>query len=88
MYNSNDYAVKKGFTLALTYINLGMTSNASKKTKEAEEYFSKALAICKKDNRNKNLKVTVLNEFAWLYYDQKKYEESTNYAEQAKVLEK
>lgn len=86
--NSSDYSVKKDHTLALTYINLGMTSNASQKTKQAEEYFSKALAICKKDNRNKNLEVTVLNEFAWLYYDQKKYNESKNYAEQAEVLEK
>lgn len=86
--NSSDYSVKKDHTLALTYINLGMTSNVSQKTKEAEEYFSKALAICKKDNRNKNLEVIVLNEFAWLYYDQKKYNESKNYAEQAEVLEK
>jgi len=86
--NSSDYSVKKDHTLALAYINLGMTSNMSQKTKEAEEYFSKALAICKKGNRNKNLEVTVLNEFAWLYHDQKKYNESKSYAEQAEILEK
>lgn len=86
--HSSDYAIKKNHTLALTYINLGMTSNASQKTKEAEEYFRKAYDICKVDNRNKNLEVTVLNEFAWLYYDQKKYLESKNYANQAETLEK
>lgn len=86
--NSSDYAVKKNHTLALTYMNLGMTSNASKKTKEAEGYFSKALEICKRGNLNKNLEVTILNEFAWLYHDQNKYSESKDYAERAEALEK
>ena len=86
--NSKDYSIKKNHTLALTYINLGMTSNASQKTKEAEDYFLKALEICKKDDRNKNLEVTVLNEFGWLYHDQKKYAESVDHAKRAEALEK
>ncbi|AZA53968.1 helix-turn-helix domain-containing protein [Chryseobacterium sp. G0201] len=86
--SNKDFVNKKNHTLALTYINLGKTSNAKQNIKEAESFFSKALIICQKDDLNKNLEIIVFNEFAWLYYDQKKYNESKKYAKQAENLEK
>lgn len=88
--DNNDYINKKYLALTLAYINLGMTSNASHRIKDAEIYFSKALAICqnKKYNVNLDLEVKTLNEFAWLYYDQKNYDKATSYAEQAEQMEK
>lgn len=64
MDDSEDFLNKKYYNLTLAYINLGMTSNASKKVKDAEMYFFKALQICKnpKYNINKDLEITILNE--------------------------
>lgn len=88
--DSQAYLSKKYTTLTLAYINLGMTSSALHHIKDAEIYFSKAVGISqvKKYNVNKDMEVTVLNEFAWLYYDQKKYNKATHYAQQAEQLER
>ncbi|EJL75820.1 AraC family transcriptional regulator [Chryseobacterium populi] len=85
-----DFINKKHHTLALAYINLGMTSNALHHTRDAEMYFSKALDLCRSEKYTigKDLEVMVLNEFSWLYYDQKKYDKAISYAEQAERLEK
>ncbi len=84
------YTDKKYHTLALAYMNLGMTNVAKHRPKEAEMYFSKALKLCTDTQYkiNKDLEVAVLNEFAWLYYDQKKYTEAILYAKQAEQMEK
>ncbi|MGC5744432.1 tetratricopeptide repeat protein [Chryseobacterium sp. NFX27] len=88
--DSSDFSNKKNHSLILAYINLGKTSIAKHKAKDAEVFFSKALELCqnKAYKPNKNLEIATLNEFAWLYYDQKRYEESKRYAEQAEKLEK
>jgi len=85
-----DFSNKKNHSLILAYINLGKTSVAMQKTKDAESFFSKALELCqnKTYKSNKNLEIATLNEFAWLYYDQKRYRESKSYAEKAEKLEK
>ncbi|MDV7699303.1 tetratricopeptide repeat protein [Chryseobacterium soli] len=90
MDDSKEFLNKKYYTLALSYINLGKTSVATHHIKDAETYFSKALEISrnKKYLINKDLEITTLNEFAWLYHDQKHYEKATYYAEQAENLEK
>lgn len=88
--NSEDYLNKKYFTLALAYINLGKTSSQSQRFEDAENYFRKALEICrnKKYSINDNLKIAVLNEFAWLYYEQNNYADAVDFAEQAEISEK
>lgn len=88
--NNKEFNDQKKSGLALAYINLGKTSNALKKTKESENYFTKALEICTDKNYsgNKFLKVSVYNEFAWLYYDQKMYDKAIYYAEKGELLEK
>lgn len=85
-----DFINKKHHTLTLAYINLGMTSNALHNTRDAEMYFSRALDLCRNERYTigKDLEVTALNEFSWLYYDQKKYDKAISYAEQAEKLEK
>lgn len=90
MDENEDFLNKKYHNLTLAYINLGMLSNASKNVKDAEMYLFKALQICKnpKYNINKDLEITLLNEFAWLYYDQKKYERAISNAVEAEKLEK
>ncbi|MDP9956218.1 AraC-like DNA-binding protein [Epilithonimonas hungarica] len=81
---------RKYYILSHAYINLGKSSSATRHFKDAEIYFSKALGICKNKeyNVNKVLEITVLNEFAWLYHDQKKYDKAILYARQAEELEK
>ena len=88
--NDQEYLDRKNSTLALAYINLGKTSNALHQTKDSEIYFSKALEILQDKNYigNKFLEVSVYNEFAWLYYDQKKYPQSIMYAGKGEELEK
>jgi len=88
--DNKEFINKKHYILALSYINLGKTSVAMNHIKNAETYFSNALEICrsKKYIINKDLEITALNEFAWLYHDQKQYEKATYYAEQAENLEK
>ncbi|WP_153392304.1 tetratricopeptide repeat protein [Chryseobacterium vaccae] len=88
--NDKDFVSKKYHMLALVNINLGMTSVASGRINDAETYFGKALEICqnKQYNVSKNLEITVLNEYAWLYYDQKEYDKSVYYASRAEQFEK
>ncbi|MCQ9634250.1 tetratricopeptide repeat protein [Chryseobacterium sp. WG14] len=88
--DSKDFSNKKNHSLILAYINLGKTSIVMHKAKDAESFFSKALELCqnKTYRSNKNLEIATLNEFAWLYYDQKRYNESKLYAEKAEKLEK
>jgi YesN/AraC family two-component response regulator len=87
---SKDFISKKYHLLALSYMNLGMTSVASKRIHDAKGYFDKALKIAQNEHYgvSKNLEVTILNEYAWLYYDQKKYDQAVHYAEKAEQLEK
>ncbi|MEJ5105653.1 AraC family transcriptional regulator [Chryseobacterium sp. MYb328] len=88
--DDENFASKRYHILALSYINLGKTSVASHRLKDAEIYFSKALKIFqnKENTSDKNLEVTIYNEFAWFYYDQKKYDRSIQYAITAEKLEK
>lgn len=87
---NKDFINKKYFIITLCYINLGKTSVALQQAKDAELYFSRALEISenKKYIIGKDLKVTVPNEFAWLYYDQKKYDKAKSFAEKAEKIEK
>lgn len=88
--DDKDFVSKKYHMLALANINLGMTSVASGRINDAETYFGKALEICqnKPYNVSKNLEISVLNEYAWLYYDQKEYDKSVYYASRAEQFEK
>ncbi|MDP9959730.1 tetratricopeptide repeat protein [Chryseobacterium lathyri] len=88
--DSKDYTSKKYHLLALSYMNLGMTSVAASRINDAENYFEKALKICQNKSYSvpNNLEISVLNEYAWLYYDQKKYDQAVQYAEKAEQLEK
>lgn len=87
---SKDFINKKYHNLAMSYMNLGMLSVSVNRSKDAEMYLSKALKISqnKKYLVGKDLAVTILNEFSWLYYDQKKYNKAKSFAEQAETLEK
>ncbi|MBL1221024.1 tetratricopeptide repeat protein [Chryseobacterium sp. L7] len=88
--NSTEYISKKHHLLALSYMNLGMTSVASQRIKDAENYFRKALEIANNEQYKipKDLNITVLNEYAWLYYDQKQYNLAIQYAQKAEKSEK
>lgn len=88
--NSKDFIDKKYNTLALNYINLGMTNVVLQHAENAKTFFSKALDICqnKEYNINKDIETTLLNEFAWLYFDQKQYNKAIDFAKQAEQLEK
>lgn len=88
--DSKDFTSKKYHLLALSYMNLGMTSVASHRIKDAENHFNKALKIAQNENYDvsKEVEVTILNEYAWLYYDQKKYDQAVHYAGKAEQLEK
>lgn len=88
--NSKDFTSRKYHLLALSYMNLGMTSVASQRIKDAENYFRKALKIANNEQYNipKDLNITVLNEYAWLYYDQKQYNLAIQYAQKAEKSEK
>lgn len=88
--DSKDFMTKKYHLLALCYMNLGMTSIASQRINDAENYFDKALKIAQNEQYevSKNLEITILNEYAWLYYDQKKYDQAVHFAEKAEQLEK
>lgn len=90
MGNTKDFMDRKYHLLALCHMNLGMTSVASNRIKDAENYFGKALEIAQNKTYpvSKNLEVTILNEYAWLYHDQKKYSQAVYYAEKAEQLEK
>ncbi|MCT2563896.1 AraC family transcriptional regulator [Chryseobacterium herbae] len=88
--NTKDFMARKYHLLALSNMNLGMTSVASNRIKDAENYFGKALEIAQNKTYpvSKNLEVTILNEYAWLYHDQKKYSQAVYYAKKAEQLEK
>jgi len=90
MGNNKNFKSKKHFLLVLSYMNLGMTSVASKRINDAENYFEKALKIARNKDYKvpKNLECTILNEYAWLYYDQKKYDLAVQYGKKAEQLEK
>lgn len=85
-----DFQDKKYQTLAVAYMNLGMMNIALGNTKEAINKLSKALGICKyeKYHIHKDLEVSILNELAWTYYDQKNYDKAAHYAAQAEREEK
>lgn len=88
--DSKDFKSKKYHVLALSYINLGMSSIALNRIKDAENYFSKALETCQNKDYSvsKDLEVVTLNEYAWLYYNQEKYDKAIDYAGKAEQLEK
>lgn len=88
--NDKDFISKKYHLLALSSVNLGMTSVASGRIKDAEDYFHKALEISQNESYAipRNLNITILNEYAWLYYDQKKYDQAVQYAGKAEQFEK
>lgn len=85
-----EFQNKKSHLLAMSYINLAMTSAALNNFQESEDYLTKALNICrnKKYIVGKRTEILVLNEFAWLYHAQKKYEKVKEYAKQAEIIEK
>lgn len=86
--DSKDIERRKNSSLAFLYLNLGVTSNREKKTKEAKEYFHKALDICKKYNIIKDAPLIVHNEMSWLLYDEKEYDSCIAYAQKGIILEK
>ncbi|WP_426482942.1 tetratricopeptide repeat protein [Chryseobacterium sp. R2ACT005] len=88
--DNKDFQDKKYQTLAVAYMNLGMMNIALGNTKEAINKLSKALGICQdeKYHIHKDLKVSILNELAWTYYDQKNYDKAAHYAAQAEREEK
>ncbi|PWN69409.1 hypothetical protein C1631_015265 [Chryseobacterium phosphatilyticum] len=81
---------KKYYLISNVYTNLGMINVAKGYPKKAEEYFIKALEICRNKNYSINIQteILVLNEFAWLYFDQKNYDKAIQYAKEAAVMEK
>ncbi|WP_426482940.1 tetratricopeptide repeat protein [Chryseobacterium sp. R2ACT005] len=81
---------RKYYLISRAYMNLGMTSVAKGNLKQAEEHFTKALEICRNKNYSINIQteVLVLNEFAWLYFDQKNYDNAIQYAKEAAIMEK
>ncbi|UWX61825.1 helix-turn-helix domain-containing protein [Chryseobacterium oranimense] len=88
--DNKDFISRKYDILALSYINLGMTSVASHHIKDAENYFFKALEISQNPDYGvpKRINITILSEYAWLYYDQKKYAQAIEYAQKAEQSEK
>lgn len=88
--DSKDFINKKYNRLAFNYINMAMTNAALKNFGESEYYLTKALDICKNKEYliSKRTEILIFNEFAWLYYTQKKYDKSIEYGEQAEIMEK
>lgn len=88
--SSTDYQNKKYQNIALVYMNLGMTSVAKKNIKAAEKYLTKALNTCENKKYHINIRtyILILNEFAWLNYDQKKYDKAIEYALRAEKFER
>lgn len=88
--DNKDFLEKKYHIMAVAYMNLGMMNAALGNTEEAVSKLSKALEICqdKKYHIHKDLEVSILNEFAWMYYDQEKYDKAAYYADQAEKAEK
>jgi AraC-like DNA-binding protein len=90
MSADKNFVSKKYYLISNVYTNLGMMNVAKGYPKKAEEYFTKALEICRNKNYSINVQteILVLNEFAWLYFDQKNYDKAIQYAKEAAVMEK
>lgn len=90
MSADKNFVSKKYYLISNVYMNLGMMNVAKGYPKKAEEYFTKALEICRNKNYSINVQteILVLNEFAWLYFDQKNYDKAIKYAREAAVMEK
>ncbi|UTX49042.1 tetratricopeptide repeat protein [Chryseobacterium sp. MA9] len=90
MSADKNFVSKKYYLISNVYTNLGMMNVAKGYPKKAEEYFTKALEICRNKNYSINVQteILVLNEFAWLYFDQKNYDKAIQYAREAAVMEK
>lgn len=88
--NNENFTSRKQALLTLCYINLGMTSVACNRIKDAEKYFDHALKIAQNEKYEipKTLRVTILSEYAWMYYDQKKYDQAVYYGQKAENLER
>lgn len=88
--NDKAFVRKKYSILAISYMNIGMMNVALGRIDDALIYLSKALGICQneKDYIHGDLEVSILNELAWIYYEQKKYNDAAHYAEKAEKKEK
>ncbi|MGN7757901.1 helix-turn-helix domain-containing protein [Chryseobacterium sp. 22532] len=85
---NKNIAMRKNAQLSNIYVNLGATSSRQKKTEEAQNYFYKALAICKKYKFNNPVPLMAHTSIAKLFLSQKKYDSSMVYAQRGIVLEK
>lgn len=81
---------KKYSILGISYMNIGMMNVALGRIDDALIYLSKALGICQNEKYyiHGDLEVSILNELAWIYYEQKKYNDAILYAEKAEKKEK
>ncbi len=83
------FVEKKYALLAITYLNLGMMNVASGRIENALVYLKQALSICQNQKSLKgDLEVSVLNELAWIYYEQEQYIKAAQFAEEAEKKEK
>ncbi|GAA4160320.1 hypothetical protein GCM10022217_24160 [Chryseobacterium ginsenosidimutans] len=82
------YEIQKNNLLSFLYMNMGVLNVQQQKTKEAEQYFRKALDICTKYNLKRNTPLMLHNETAWLLFDQKKYDSCISHAQKGIVFEK
>ncbi|REC75429.1 tetratricopeptide repeat protein [Chryseobacterium rhizosphaerae] len=85
-----NFVSKKYYMISRVYMNLGMMNVAKANPKKAEEYLTKALEICRNKNYSIDVQteILILNEFAWLYFDQKNYDKAIQYAKEAAFMEK
>jgi AraC-like DNA-binding protein len=86
--SSKKMAQKKNMQLSLVYLNLGCGNDQMKNPKEAEQYFYKALNICKKYKFTNNMPLFLHLTMAQFFLDQKKFDSSIVYAQKGIVLEK
>ncbi|UTX49039.1 tetratricopeptide repeat protein [Chryseobacterium sp. MA9] len=88
--DDKDFQERKYHTLAVAYMNLGVMNTALGNTEETISKLSRALEICQNEKYHihKDLEVSILNEFAWMYYERRKYDKSVRYANQAEREEK
>ncbi|AZA53937.1 AraC family transcriptional regulator [Chryseobacterium sp. G0201] len=81
---------KKSFILVKSYMNIGMMNVALGRMDDAVIHLSKALVICQNDKKgyiHGDLEVSILNELAWIYYEQKKFNIAAHYAGKAEKKE-
>jgi tetratricopeptide (TPR) repeat protein len=87
--NNKKMTQKKNAQLSMLYLNLGITSSELKNPQEAENYFHKALDICRKYKfTNNNTPLFANTEIARLFLDQKKYDSCIIHAQKGIILEK